>query len=797
MKKNTETIKFLFIGICALAIARFIPLITPPSVSYALNDLSSQFISKVIYNVFPQEYLKKIKIIAIAIDDSSLRELSTQYPLKRTIYAKLIEILDKEKVNTIGFDIVFSGESPDKEDDEIFSTAIKNAACRVVLAYLYDQRENTPLLPLEQIRQSAYSLGLIDTPSDHDDKMRRLITYSEFKQTPHYSLSVALSAAYLNKKPNDIASSIYVLKDNSFFIKYLFNQKDVLKIQRNDVEKSRTNEFGIKIIRLNEALQNIEKIKKTYGKNLFKNALVLIYPQAEILHDNIETPIGRMPGGFLHLNGVVNIITNQSMKQINGLSIFFLLLSLFVVAYTLKIRNLMEGIWISIGLANLNFCGIVMLELNGIKVDYSIIAIFIFLFFTLGSSYKFLRFELQISKIKDKATLDPLRKLFTLRYFYYRISNETKRPLVFKRLFLVFIYLDKFKNNSEDVPLDKMKEIWQELSTSLISKGKLWSVYSPDELVGCITTTNYGINRLMHLLKNDLESILLKNNIKVNAKVSSVKIRKSYSLKDLLLVLSVEIKKAAKDITLLDDLEPDSFSRSSELESAHEDRILESLDEDIEERNKQLLSLIENLNKEQAKTKEAFFQIITSLVNALEARDRYTQGHSERVSVYALRLAEKIGWVKEEKEKLKKAALLHDLGKIGINDAVLHKKGALTEEEFNIIKQHEIMSVKILEPLKELTEILPWILHHHEKWNGKGYPQGLAGDNIPEGAQIISIADVYDALTTGRDYKPAFPVSEAIAEIVRNKGVQFNPRLIDLFLETILDSQKEQPPTNH
>ena len=214
-------------------------------------------------------------------------------------------------------------------------------------------------------------------------------------------------------------------------------------------------------------------------------------------------------------------------------------------------------------------------------------------------------------------------------------------------------------------------------------------------------------------------------------------------------------------------------------------KFLDSLDQDIEERNRQLLTLIENLSREHAKTKEAFFQIITSLVNALEARDSYTEGHSERVSKYALMVAERLGWALEEREKLRKAALLHDLGKIGIPDRILHKREKLNEEEYDMIKKHEVIGVKILEPLKDLSDILPWILYHHEKWDGTGYPHGLSGNAIPEASQIISLVDVYDALTTGRDYKVAFSTEDSIKEILSKKGTSFNPKLVDIFIDIL------------
>jgi putative nucleotidyltransferase with HDIG domain len=310
-------------------------------------------------------------------------------------------------------------------------------------------------------------------------------------------------------------------------------------------------------------------------------------------------------------------------------------------------------------------------------------------------------------------------------------------------------------------------------------------VYSADELVGVSFISGRRIHHDLRDLKEDLEKELAKNNIASGLRLVYLKYKKSYAVRDLLFMLSSEIKKFKEDFLLLTEAGLAKLFASSGAKIKESGKLLESLDADIEERNLQLLSLIENLTLEHGRTKEAFYQIITSLVAALEARDTYTEGHSERVSRYALMLAEKLGWPKEEKEKLRKAALLHDLGKIGIPDAILHKRSGLNQEEMDFIKKHELIGVKILEPLKELKDILPWILYHHERWDGSGYPHGLAAEAIPLAAQIIAIADVFDALTTGRDYKTAFSVEEAIREIREKKGAHFNPRLADLMIEII------------
>jgi putative nucleotidyltransferase with HDIG domain len=470
----------------------------------------------------------------------------------------------------------------------------------------------------------------------------------------------------------------------------------------------------------------------------------------------------------------------------------FLLFSFALVLFILTECGFAAGALLSFGVIILEFWGLVFLHFRNLQFDYSYVVNFTILFFVLGSAYKYVFFLYQIVRIKYKATLDPLSNLFTLRYFYYRLLLEEKKIYFGRGLYLVFIHLESFTLALEELPLNVIKDWWRQASLVLGARGYLWSVYSNEEVVGCLVASEERARRTVNLLKVNLDALLVKRQIKSQVRIGYLRLKPNYPVAELLSFLSAELKLKKQTVVLFGpaDLKPALAAAPDRLNAPLE--MLSSLDADIEEKNQQLLSLIENLSKEHVKTKEAFFQIITSLVNALEARDAYTQGHSERVSRYSLMLAEKLDWSPEQKERLKKAALLHDLGKIGIPDSILHKRGSLTPEEYNIIKQHEVIGVKILQPLKDLSDILPWILHHHERWDGAGYPHGLAGDAIPEGAQVLSLADVFDALTTGRDYKPAFSIKDSLEEIIRNKGTQFNPRLADLFLETIQKSSLER-----
>ncbi|WP_027722844.1 response regulator [Maridesulfovibrio zosterae] len=160
---------------------------------------------------------------------------------------------------------------------------------------------------------------------------------------------------------------------------------------------------------------------------------------------------------------------------------------------------------------------------------------------------------------------------------------------------------------------------------------------------------------------------------------------------------------------------------------------------------------------------------ITSLIQALEARDSYTRGHSDTVSNISVQIAKELSLPENDVERIEFAARLHDLGKIGIRDDILLKNGPLTDPEFDTIKQHPVLGAEILRPIPSMEDIIPAVLHHHEKMNGKGYPHGLRGQEIPLWARIITIADVYDALTANRPYKKAF-THEATMEFINSKS---------------------------
>ena len=186
---------------------------------------------------------------------------------------------------------------------------------------------------------------------------------------------------------------------------------------------------------------------------------------------------------------------------------------------------------------------------------------------------------------------------------------------------------------------------------------------------------------------------------------------------------------------------------------------------------------------------ETLVQALRAIISTLEEKDTYTHGHSIRVAEYSVLLGSELGFTQEQLRELELAALFHDIGKIGIPDHVLLKPARLSKAEFEIMKSHPVRSAKILEKISAFEKILPGIKHHHERFDGLGYPDGLKGDEIPLYARIILIADTYDAMTSTRPYRLALDRKIAFEELERCSGTQFDEKLVKCFIRAILKEE--------
>lgn len=209
------------------------------------------------------------------------------------------------------------------------------------------------------------------------------------------------------------------------------------------------------------------------------------------------------------------------------------------------------------------------------------------------------------------------------------------------------------------------------------------------------------------------------------------------------------------------------------------------LEEKVTEKTKELYQKNLELEHLHSELKIAYRSSIKVLAESIEAKDAYTRGHCTRVRDYSIKIAQKLNFDKEQLEILEYGALLHDVGKIGINENILNKPGSLTPEEFEQVKQHTIIGVNILKEVDFFKPILPIIRSHHEFHNGEGYPDKIKGEEIPLMARIVHIADAFDAMSTDRPYHKGMDIKEAINELKKFKGSQFDPKLVDIFIDCL------------
>jgi putative nucleotidyltransferase with HDIG domain len=208
------------------------------------------------------------------------------------------------------------------------------------------------------------------------------------------------------------------------------------------------------------------------------------------------------------------------------------------------------------------------------------------------------------------------------------------------------------------------------------------------------------------------------------------------------------------------------------------------LSENFNRMSESISTAVENLKRAARENHELFINSIRALAAAIDAKDPYTRGHSERVARYSSQVAKEMGLSPEDVRRVRLSALLHDVGKIGIDDRILRKPTALTEEEFEIMKSHPVKGAAIMEAIPQLRDVIPGMKHHHERWEGGGYPDGLAGEEIPLQARIVSVADTFDAMTTTRPYQRAMDIRFVFQRLRDLAGNRFDPSIVEALIHS-------------
>lgn len=373
-----------------------------------------------------------------------------------------------------------------------------------------------------------------------------------------------------------------------------------------------------------------------------------------------------------------------------------------------------------------------------------------------------------IKKLESLVNEDGLTCVYNHRFFHEALSEkirsceEEKSPVS-----MIFIDIDYFKYYNDLYGHQKGDDVLRTIGCMLKSNvGK-------EDIVA-----RYGGEEFAVILPNTSEKDAVKIAENIRSKVESTYFEGEENQPNGKLTVSIGISvypdKAKNDVELIksadDALYRAKFFNKNRVEIYSS--ILDDLKNDIDEKHIDLVTSIK------------------TLISVINAKDRYTYGHIERVVAYSRLLADKLQISEEEKKDLIYGAYIHDIGKINISREILNKRMPLTDEEWEILKGHPLNGVEIIKPVKSLEKISDLILHHHERYDGKGYPDNLKGEDIPFLARVLTVVDSFDAMTSNRPYNRRKSYDEAIEELRRCSGTQFDPDIVELFIEVIMENKR-------
>ncbi|RJP29485.1 MAG: PAS domain S-box protein [Candidatus Omnitrophota bacterium] len=397
-------------------------------------------------------------------------------------------------------------------------------------------------------------------------------------------------------------------------------------------------------------------------------------------------------------------------------------------------------------------------------------------------------------KLKQLALLDLGTGVYNHRYLTEIIEAEFYRARRYAHpLSAIMMDVDYFKSIN-DVYGHKFGDmVLKQLATQLKKMVRKYDIivrFGGEEFV--IISPGADRSTALVLAQRLLDAVNLYN---FGNKIHSVKIRMSVA------VVSYPEDKSVKGMDLIDEAAEivnkikekggNAVSCSLDLKKV---KTRVKVNHKAHDNVKSLQRRVNLLNK---RSKENLIEAVFAFAKTIEVRDHGTGEHTERTVGYATQIAKAMNLPQEEIEHIKQAAILHDLGKIGISEDVLNKKDKLTKEEFKQIQKHTQIGVDIIRPIQFLHPIIPLILYHHERWDGKGYPGGLKGEEIPVGARIVALADVYQALTSDRPYRKAFSKDKAIEIIKNGSGSHFDPQIVNIFLNLINIKEKVTKKKRH
>lgn len=786
--RNEEWIKIFFILLIVFILYNFIlhPLGFLKVPALGLNDLFTNL--KVSQKPLPKEIKD---ILVVTIDNDSLKKTGQKWPWERSLFAQMIDKISQGRPRAIFLDFSFLGKSSNESSDLSFLDALKNAGNVILAGYIDEDGEYVK--PHDMFLAAAYGVGVVNKKPDSQDlkvrQMRTVVSTNNRDEPFDYGVEIKLLA---------LSKGIY-FKD----IRYETN-----KIILSSTITIPIDKYGLMPINYSASSDDFMSIPayKLLGSqaidgSIFLDKIVMVGMTANISHDIHPTPLGKLAGVYINANSLLALM---SANFINTLSSFysvliFLFLTFLIGSLSFRLKLINSTLILLATIIGISFVYLYLKMNYNFEMDiFSALFLMIISYLTV-QVYKYVNLLIESEWLKNLAITDSLTGIYTQRYFQLNIQSAIAKQEKKEANFFCLIRLgDLSKLSTQHASnLPNIIKMLARLIKASFGKRALFARYGEDAISLCIWNINKkSLKRLLNSLIeqiSDYDFSVGSQNLRLSAKISAIDFPREHikNYSDLILTCESILNRIASGDANLAIFDANIDKVISSGSSEAEEKVVIPKDElsyvslDLEARNKELETSLEELKKKERELEQLYFNTMHSLIKALEEKDQYTAGHSERVEVYSTALAQGLNLPTDEIETIRKAAYLHDIGKIGLPDRILHKKEKLDDNEQEIIKRHQADGAKILAGLPFFEKIAPLILHHHERYDGKGYPHGLSGDMIPRGAQIIAIADSFDAMTTGRGYNKPLLMNEAVVELERSSGIQFNPIYAKKFIELI------------
>ncbi|MBL4937546.1 diguanylate cyclase [Clostridium sp. YIM B02515] len=549
------------------------------------------------------------------------------------------------------------------------------------------------------------------------------------------------------KQINDIVSVVKLcslLFSGMGIFKYVLNYYKITVDNSNNTLAMDVIIVAVLVLTLIYFIWTFSTTKKFNKKNIARIQIaetylfVLIFSIIILLTDSYKSDFK-----FLFLFIIITTTIQSGMKQ--GVTIAFVSSSILLIMDLIYGPRSPENIYF--------------------EKDLITAGVFILTAWTLGFYVKIE--SSHIKKLESLANEDGLTEVYNHRFFYDALREKlTACEKDNKPISLIFIDIDYFKYYNDLNGHQKGDQVLKTIGSLLKN-----SVRDGD------VVARYGGEEFSIILPDTLEqdAITIAENIRRKIEETYFEGEENQPNGKLTASIGVSVfpDKAKSDVELIksadDALYRAKFFNKNRVEAYHS--ILDELKEDIDDKNIDLVTSIK------------------TLISVINAKDRYTYGHVERVVIYSRLIADKLGLSEKDKKKLIYGAYMHDIGKINISEEILNKKMPLTKDEWEILKQHPVNGVEIIKPVESLMDISPLILHHHERYDGNGYPGKLKGEDIPYLARVLTVVDSYDAMTSNRPYSKSKTQEEAIVELKKCSGTQFDSSIADAFVEVIEENK--------